>query len=376
MEDEIAKVEAAIKRVEAEIESVNKRLDAEGLSSDDVAYFRKKEEQLRKEEDQLREMELLYLKHRLSQKEPPSQWTTQAQFRQLLQERHVTPSEGVMAVIVKHFASTAALVDSPEQACDLYFEAALLPRSATESVLQEKGISVAGIFRGSDPSRAVLLQAHENGVPRIIKVATAESIRREWEVFSAVSSTCSLDAETYLVNLRLLQFESAEIELGDYEGGDSFHPTTRCGLLMKHYQGTLGQCKISLPVEVLLSYGKCLLKALSTLHQAGFCHLDVKPSNVFLFEGACYLGDYGAAVKTGDPIREHTTKYYPTDGDFEAKQETDMYLLAVTLLELFGTISRASERSALSKEEIHKKIASVGTGEVRLFLISLFDGPQ
>ena len=278
-----------------------------------------------------------------------------------------------MAVILKQFASSAAFVDSPEQARDLYFEAALLPRSATRVVLEEKGISVADVFRGSDPSKAVLLHAHENGVPRILKIATEESICHEWDVFSAVSSS-SHDENTFLVNVKLLKFESAEITLGDYSGGHSNHPPTRCGLLMKHFQGTLSQCKIPLVSEILLRYGKYLRKALSTLHKAGFCHLDVKPSNIFLFEDACYLGDYGAAVKTGDSIRERTTKYYPTDGDFEAKEETDMYLLAVTLLEMFGTIPRASERNALSKEEIHEKIASVGTDEVRIFLTSLFDG--
>ena len=88
------------------------------------------------------------------------------------------------------------------------------------------------------------------------------------------------------------------------------------------------------------------------------------------------MGDYGAAVKTGDPIRERTTKYYPIDGDFEAKEETDMYLLAVMLLEMFGAIPRAPERNALLKDEIHEKIASVGNDEVRIFLTTLFAGPQ
>ena len=110
------------------------------------------------------------------------------------------------------------------------------------------------------------------------------------------------------------------------------------------------------------------------MHQAGFCHLDVKPSNVFLFEEACYLGDYGAAVKTGGLIRERTRKYYPTDGDIEASEETDMYLLAVTLLEMFGTIPHAAERSPMAKQEIREKIASVENDEVRTFLNSLFDG--
>ena len=287
-----------------------------------------------------------------------------AKFRNLLQQCNVMPSEAVIMVLVKQFASSVGLVDTPEQARDLYFEAALLPRSATRVVLGEKGISVADIFRGSDPSKAILLHAHENGAPRILKVATDKSIRHEWDVWSAVkaSSSVSGNEASYLVSVQLIQFETPEIEV------------TRCGLLMRHYQGTLSQCKIPLKAEILLRYGKFLCKALSTLHHAGFCHLDVKPSNVFLFEDACYLGDYGAAVKTGDPIRERTTKYYPSDGDFEASEETDMYLLAVTLLEMFGTIPQASERSPLAKQEIREMIASVETDEVRTFLNSLFDG--
>ena len=142
------------------------------------------------------------------------------------------------------------------------------------------------------------------------------------------------------------------------------------------YPTTLLQCKIPLSAKVLLRYGKQLHKALSTLHASGFCHLDVKPSNIFLSQRDCYLGAYGAAVKTGGPIRERTMKYYPTDGDFEAKEEIDMYLFAVTLLEMFRTIPQASERNALSKQEIHEKIASVDTDEVRIFLTSLFDGPK
>ena len=101
--------------------------------------------------------------------------------------------------------------------------------------------------------------------------------------------------------------------------------------------------------------------------------MDIKPSNVFLFEGACYLGDFGAATKTGDPIRERTIKYYPTDGDFDAKEETDFYLLAMTLLETFGEIPMASERNnSLTKKEIHEAIDTVGNNDFREFLVSLF----
>jgi serine/threonine protein kinase len=120
-----------------------------------------------------------------------------------------------------------------------------------------------------------------------------------------------------------------------------------------------------------------LHKAVSTLHQGGYCHLDIKPSNIFLFEEACYLGDYDAAVKTGDPIHERAIKYYPKDGDFEAKEETDMHLLAVTLLEMFGTISQAFKRNdSFTKQEIHELIATVESEQVRDFLSSLFVDPK
>lgn len=102
--------------------------------------------------------------------------------------------------------------------------------------------------------------------------------------------------------------------------------------------------------------------------------MDIKPSNVLMFEKECFLGDYGAAVKIGEPIRERTIKYYPRDGDSEAKEETDMYLLAVTLLEMHGSIRRASERAeALSKAEILDAIQGEQNANVLNFLLSLFD---
>jgi Protein kinase domain len=309
------------------------------------------------------------------QMEQPRQ-TTQDQFRNHFESAGVTATEEVMGMIIKHFASSATLANTPEQARDLYFEAALLLRSATRDVLQQQGITVAGVYRGSDPSKAVLLHACEKGVPRTLKIATEKSILHEYQVWSAVEAT-GQQTKAYLVPLEKVHFESAAIEIGDISCGSSSCPPVRCGLLMKYYQGTLAQSHIPLPVEILLRYGQYLHKAVSTLHQAGCCHLDIKPSNIFLFEGACYLGDYGAAARIGDPIHERTIKYYPKDGDFEAKEETDMYLLAVTLLEMFGTISQASQKNdSFTKNDIHGLIAQVESEQVREFLSSLFADPR
>jgi serine/threonine protein kinase len=167
---------------------------------------------------------------------------------------------------------------------------------------------------------------------------------------------------------------SADIKIGDFDGGSTTLSAPRGGLLMKHYQGTLAQCKIPLTEEVLLRLGKCLKTAIRTLHRAGFCHMDIKPSNIFLFEEECFLGDYGAAVKIGEPLRERTYQYYPGDGEFEGREETDFYLLAVTLLEMFGSISSPQERKKpLSKSEIHSRIDVEENENVRNFLKSLFD---
>lgn len=41
-----------------------------------------------------------------------------------------------------------------------------------------------------------------------------------------------------------------------------------------------------------------------------------------------------------------------------------MYLLAVTLLEMFGAIPQPSERVQMAKQEIHEKVASVQNDEI------------
>ena len=85
----------------------------------------------------------------------------------------------------------------------------------------------------------------------------------------------------------------------------------KSGLLMKHYQGKLSQIRIPLSDKVLLKYGRQLEKALRHMHSCGYCHLDVKPSNVFISKGSGFLGDYGAARPTGSEVMKVTCSYYP-----------------------------------------------------------------
>jgi serine/threonine protein kinase len=140
---------------------------------------------------------------------------------------------------------------------------------------------------------------------------------------------------------------------------------------MIKYQGTLTDCRIPLTEQVLLHFGKNLHSALTCMHNAGYCHLDVKPANIFLRDGDCFLGDYGAATRIGHDIHERTVSYYPHDAAYVAEIETDMLMLAVTLLQLFGRIA-SPVTQAMARVEIMTAIELVDNDNVNGFLQSLF----
>ena len=91
--------------------------------------------------------------------------------------------------------------------------------------------------------------------------------------------------------------------------------------------------------------------------------------------------DIAGSNKKQNPTKmrhERTIKYYPKDGDFEAKEETNLYLLATMFLEMFNTTSipQASQRNNFfTKQEIHEYIAKVESSkEVQDFFSSIFVG--
>jgi len=274
-----------------------------------------------------------------------------------------------MMQVIKHYAASIPLIDEPASAVDLYNTASRIPRSATEILLQKQGISVAQPFAAADPSKAVLLHAFQDGHPMILKVSTPESIEHEAGVMEKIKDDAGNNC---LVIVEEVKFESATIEVTDASGGVSVpHAQVRSGLLMTHFQTTLAQCKIPLSEKVLLRYGVQLKKAIRHMHNNGFCHLDIKPSNVFLLQGNCYLGDYGAAQQIGHEIKEITRNYYPTDFPVSAEKKTDYLLLAKTLLEMYGEID--SPVMSMTTNDIMAAVQGVQTVAVRDFLLSCFD---
>lgn len=93
------------------------------------------------------------------------------------------------------------------------------------------------------------------------------------------------------------------------------------GRLMKQaYPSTLAACKIPLRDAVSLQMGRQLLEAVKAMHACVYCHMDIKPSNLFVWGKESFLGDYGDATLIGKSVRETTPQYYPS-GNGETAQK-------------------------------------------------------
>jgi hypothetical protein len=99
---------------------------------------------------------------------------------------------------------------------------------------------------------------------------------------------------------------------------------------------------------------------------------------LFSFGGQFKTSDYCTAAKIGNDNHERTVKYYTKDGSFMVEPITDMCLLAITLLEKFGSISKVSERDQMTKNKIredkkqnHDAIDAIESDAGQNFLSSL-----
>lgn len=102
----------------------------------------------------------------------------------------------------------------------------------------------------------------------------------------------------------------------------------------------------------LLCAAKSVYAALQALHAAGFGHLDVKPSNIFVdSNGACFLGDYDAALPFQQPVGRTTDTYLPAEfaaalrhGALPSCEAVDFSMLALTLADRLALPDPESER--------------------------------
>jgi len=183
-------------------------------------------------------------------------------------------------------------------------------------------------------------------------------------------------SENNLVVIEELELQKRyyTIEITGTDGTGSLsvpYSRARSGMLMQHYQTTLAQCRIPLTEDVLLKYGRQINRAILYMHANGYCHLDIKPSNIFLLGDICHLRDYGAATLVGQYITECTRNYYHSDFTPTAEKKTDFLLLAKTMLELYGTIKSPVQLMSTKKRFCELSVGLEMTLSVRFYTFLL-----
>ncbi|KAI1458531.1 kinase-like protein [Annulohypoxylon moriforme] len=88
----------------------------------------------------------------------------------------------------------------------------------------------------------------------------------------------------------------------------------------------------------------CLFQALNYLHDAGFRHKDIKPSNILIKDGRVYLADFGISnnfrdantSKTKGPAGAITERYIAPeiDNELDRGRASDIWALGCTVLEI------------------------------------------
>jgi serine/threonine protein kinase len=85
--------------------------------------------------------------------------------------------------------------------------------------------------------------------------------------------------------------------------------------------------------EECVRWARQLLAGLSSLHEAGMVHRDVKPSNCLFVDGELRLADFGLVAEAGPQVsRVGTPKYMPPDGRMDAR--ADVYATGLVLYEM------------------------------------------
>ncbi|GAA0172444.1 non-receptor serine/threonine protein kinase [Lithospermum erythrorhizon] len=81
-----------------------------------------------------------------------------------------------------------------------------------------------------------------------------------------------------------------------------------------------------------------IAKALQHMHERGIAHLDVKPDNIYVREGAYKLGDFGCSslLDSSLPIEEGDARYMPQEilnEKYDHLEKVDIFSLGVTIYE-------------------------------------------
>jgi serine/threonine protein kinase len=303
-------------------------------------------------------------------------------FRVLLSEYERNPRQAVLDTIVKYgeLSSRVAVVATSQQAVEIYQDAIRMPKSTTRAMLRDAGFILDGPLHGAVSSKATFLKAFQKGVPVAVKICDSpQNARDELSRIEDLRIPPASPFQVGLVpvtewspprslspmkNLSLKAIKSVKEAPQDIGYG------TKVFMVMPHYPSTLKEFPLPVPTEYAFCYGKDVLSGLEHCWDRGYGFCDCKPDNIFISsEGRAHLGDYGGLTKLGEPYRETTQRFLPSDFLSDtASVEMDLWMLTVSLLEL---LQNSRLTSPLKIAAVIQNVRAVEDETLKSFLLDL-----
>ena len=231
-------------------------------------------------------------------------------------------------------------------AVECYNKAFNLPKTKTENVFLEEGISLNGKFMNLDMLQVCFLSFK----PYILKTLTVREQGR---------------GETFLRSMD--SYEYWQHHITEFDIISKF-------MLMPFYAATLEPVsRFSVKESSILM--NQIGSALVFLHTRGYCFMDVKPSNICLTEnGSLVLIDLGSIAQIGT-YTESTTVYLPVDlqnepinrirsNRYQSSPQYDWWMLLVTLLEKSMSVEIGGALETPSRSEIVARFAAAASSQI------------
>lgn len=235
----------------------------------------------------------------------------------MLRQGGIRPKPNIMARLQKVRETAIITAATSVEAVQWYEWVKGLPQSVTRGYfLNVTGYELDGMHLHFD---GILLAGDAEGREYMFKLTLPNSI----EAFFAtkVSGKAFMVASSYQ---RAEQVDAA----GEKHSCE--------GLLMRKFDRSLFGHDFQCSTSVLLRRCKAMITAINSLHLDRIVHMDLKEANIFVREGLWFVGDFGACVFHGEPIRETTEGCYLQKRDeligTPARWHHDWFAMALVLV--------------------------------------------
>lgn len=242
------------------------------------------------------------------------------------------------------------VIENEQDALEIYQDAQRTFGTSTKNniIATHGDLKINGEFDIPQESSSVFYIAWAAGVPCILKFPENAAVAyHEFNVYAQITDP----RKRNLVDLELVEFSNLPPR----------HVSQSCALKMPRYTSTLQSCAQGLELSILFQRAAiAVYDGLCAIHTANYCHLDVKPGNIFIdSNGAIFLGDFDAALSEGQTVNRTTPTFLPQEmailqarGLLTASSAVDFGMLACTLMYMLD----ASYCSSPSVSQLDTKI--------------------